>query len=73
MSISVTAAKVAAIVCFLSAISLGASPVLSQDADQDNWSGLSLSVGVGAHNFDPKLDTDLNRLDLGRRLLGALI
>ena len=65
MSISVTAAKVAAIVCFLSAISLGASPVLSQDADQDNWSGLSLSVGVGGRNFDPNLNADLSRQDFG--------
>lgn len=67
MSNRVNAAIIAAVLFLLSNTSFGVSPAMSQEADQDIWSGLSLSVGVGAHNLDPKLDTDLNRLDLGSR------
>lgn len=69
MSIRVNVAKIATILFFLSTICFGDSPAMSQEADQDSWSGLSVSVGAGIQNFDPNLDVDLFRRDRGRRNL----
>ena len=37
----------------------------AQEVSTDSWSGLSVSLGVGAGNFDPTLNADLSRQDFG--------
>lgn len=72
MSIKVYAARLAVAV-FLITTSIGVLPALSEDADQDNWSGFSVSVGAGAQNFDPKLNADLDREDIGVNVINQFL